>query len=259
MQFEKHRKARKIFEEIDKNPSNYLIIHYSCESFYDIEDGHTPRVTSIAAYSYSTGQTESFSMHKTAERRGIPFNAIEQNYDDLERSMLDEFYEYVNEHKTLNWIHWNMRDINYGFKAIEHRYQVLGGKPSIINDSNRIDLARLLKDCYGDSYAEHPRIPKLLEQNGIKAKDFLTGQEEAEAFRSKEYIKLHQSTLRKVSEFACILDRAINNKLTVRTKWSDIYGLSPQGIFEYLRNKWWVQILLFIIGLILGAIVGKFI
>ena len=31
-------------------------------------------------------------MHKTAERRGIPFNAIEQNYDDLERSMLDEFY-----------------------------------------------------------------------------------------------------------------------------------------------------------------------
>ena len=42
MQYEKHKSARKIFSDIDKNPSKYLIIHYSCESFYDIKDGHTP-------------------------------------------------------------------------------------------------------------------------------------------------------------------------------------------------------------------------
>ena len=45
MQYDKHRSARKILAEIDKNPNNYLIIHYSCESFYDITDGHTPRIT----------------------------------------------------------------------------------------------------------------------------------------------------------------------------------------------------------------------
>ena len=41
MQYARHNSARKIFREIDRNPQNYLIIHYSCESFYDIKDGHT--------------------------------------------------------------------------------------------------------------------------------------------------------------------------------------------------------------------------
>lgn len=54
MQYEKHKSARKIFSDIDKNPSKYLIIHYSCESFYDIKDGHTPRITSIAVYDYTS-------------------------------------------------------------------------------------------------------------------------------------------------------------------------------------------------------------
>ena len=40
MQYDKHKKACEVFAEIDKNPENYLIIHYSCESFYDIGDGH---------------------------------------------------------------------------------------------------------------------------------------------------------------------------------------------------------------------------
>ena len=42
-----------------------------------------------------------------------------------------------------------MRDMNYGFKAIEHRYSVLGGEPYQIPDANKIDLARQLINCYG--------------------------------------------------------------------------------------------------------------
>ena len=168
MQYTRHSNARKLFAEIDANPQNYLIIHYSCESFYDIKDGHTPRITSIAVYDYATAQTDSFSIHKVAEKSGIQINDIESHYDELERKMLDEFLEYAKEHSNFFWIHWNMRDMNYGFKAIEHRYSVLGGNPYKIPDGKKIDLARQLINCYGVGYAGHPRMEKLLEQPANK-------------------------------------------------------------------------------------------
>ncbi len=259
MQYEKHKSACKIFSDIDKNPNNYLVIHYSCESFYDIKDGHTPRITSIAVYDYATAQTDSFSIHKMAEKSHIEINEIENHYDDLERAMLDEFFEYAKEHKNFFWIHWNMRDMNYGFKAIEHRYSVLGGEPYKIPDSNKIDLARQLINCYGVGYAEHPRMEKLLKQNEIKAKDYLNGQEEANAFANREYVKLHMSTLRKVDVFANILNRAINGTLKVNSKWTEIYGVSIQGILNYCKDTWWIQVIWTIISMFLGALVSVWI
>jgi hypothetical protein len=54
--------------------STSLVIHYSCESFYDKTDGRTPRVTSIAVRNLASGQTDSLSIHQIAEERGVPFN-----------------------------------------------------------------------------------------------------------------------------------------------------------------------------------------
>ncbi len=257
MQYDKHKKATQILKEIDNNQENYLIIHYSCESFYDISDGRTPRITSIAVYSYCTAQTDSFSIHKVAEKEHIEMEEIESSYDKLEKSMLDEFFQFVKDHHTMKWIHWNMRDINYGFKAIEHRYEVLGGKPEILNDSCKVDLSRLFIQCYGVKYIGHPRLEKLLDFNHITAKDFLTGAMEADAFKKKEYIKLHQSTLRKVDVLANLLNRAIDKSLKVETKWWEIYGVSPQGLYENLRGRWWFQIIWTVISLLLGAWIGS--
>lgn len=259
MQYERHQKAKKTFQDIDQNPQNYLIIHYSCESFYKINDGHTPRITSIAVFNYATAQTESFSIHKMAEKSNIDMNEIESKYDSLERSMLDEFFKYANDHKNYYWIHWNMRDINYGFQAIEHRFSVLGGEPYKIPDANKIDLSRELINCYGIGYIGHPRMEKLLEKNKITAKDYLSGQQEAEAFENHEYVKLHMSTLRKVDVFANILTRAINNTLKVNSKWTEIYGISIQGIFNFCKETWWTQIIWTIISLILGALISSLI
>lgn len=254
MQYQKHSRAKKIIKTIDNNPSNYLVIHYSCESFYEIKDGHTPRITSIAIYYYDSGQTDSFSIHKTAEKNHI--NNIEDNYDSLERKMLDDFFNYAKEHNNYSWIHWNMRDINYGFKAIEHRYEVLGGNPYIINDYKKIDLARLFIDLYGKNYVDHPRMTNILKMN-IKLKDFLSGKEEAEAFTNKEYIKLHQSTLRKVNVFSDLLNLAVQGKLKTNAKWYEQYGLSFQGIYEYCSSTWWIQLIWSIFMLFLGAFIGK--
>lgn len=109
-------------------PEHSLLIHYSCESFYDRTNGTSPRITSIAVRNLKDAQTSSFSIHKIAEQKGLSKSRIERDYDNLEKEMLRDFFNYVKVHAKCLWIHWNMRDINYGFQAIEHRYRVLGGK-----------------------------------------------------------------------------------------------------------------------------------
>ena len=133
---------------------------------------------------------------------------------------------------------------------------IMGGTPFKIPDSQKIDLARLLIKCYGTGYIAHPRMEKLIEKNNIKAKDYLSGSQEADAFKNGEYVKLHMSTLRKVDVFANILNRAINNTLKVNSTWKEIYGISIQGIFNFCKETWWIQIIWTIISMILGALIG---
>lgn len=161
---ERRRETEACFEKLYKEKQHSLIIHYSCESFYDIKDGKTPRITSIAIRYLDTGQTTSFSIHKEAELKKIDINDIDANYDLLERIMLAGYFKFVKENKNFNWIHWNMRDINYGFEAIEYRFRVLGGSPFSIDHTKKIDIARLLVDKYGLNYIGHPRLEKLIEK-----------------------------------------------------------------------------------------------
>ncbi|MEW9677910.1 hypothetical protein ABRT01_17430 [Lentibacillus sp. L22] len=122
-----------------------------------------------------------------------------------------------------------MRDINFGFEAINHRYSVLGGTPSIIHDNNKYDLARKMVDIYGTYSKEHPRFEKLIEKNNITKKDFLSGATEAEAFENKEFVKLHQSTLRKVDILHIIVERIIEDNLETDATLREIYGLLHKG------------------------------
>lgn len=189
--------------------------------------------------------------HQKAEIKKYSRNDIEKHYEELEKLMLDDFYEFVKRHEKHNWFHWNMRDINYGFQALAHRYKVLGGDPREIDDSNRIDLSRLLTDIYGDKYIGHPRLQKLMEKNQISNRDFLTGSEEADAFKNKEYVKLHQSTLRKVNVIARIAEKAENDSLKTNASLKDIYGSYPEVMGELLKEHWLASFISFI-----SAIVG---
>jgi hypothetical protein len=63
----KRKKALHTINELVNNPSNLLLIHYSCEGFYNDLSGYTPRVTSIAIRFYNTAQTKSFAIHTVAE------------------------------------------------------------------------------------------------------------------------------------------------------------------------------------------------
>jgi hypothetical protein len=247
----RRREARRGFELIDNKRDMYLVVHYSCESFYDIKDGRTPRITSIAIRNFATGQTHSFSIHKCAEQNHAPFSDITSRYDGLERQMLDEYFDFIKSRHSYSFIHWNMRDVNYGFQAIEHRYKVLGGEPFVIDDSRKFDIARALVYLFGITYVPHGesgRLHGLMKLNNITARDILTGKEEAAAFDNKEFIKLHQSTLRKVDVMANILERVLDGSLKTNASWLDTKGIHPAVVIEGVREHWAWSLLLFVVG-----------
>ncbi len=221
-----------------------LIVHYSCESFYDKTDGKTPRITSIAVRNLDSGQADSFSIHQIAEEKGILFTQIPDLYDELESQMLGRFYDFVTMRQHYNWVHWNMRDVNYGFAAIEHRYRVLGGTPISILENRKFDLSRALNDIYGRDYIGHPRLASIISKNDITEKDMLAGPQEAEAFDKQEFIRLHQSTLRKVTAISRIFELSASKSLKTNSSWINQNGLTPGIISELLRENWLVALMI---------------
>ena len=152
--------------------------------------------------------------------------------------MLEEFYSFVSQNQSSYWIHWNMRDINYGFLAIAHRYRVLGGEPATIPESHLYDLASKLIDIYGGAYVSHPRMERLMEISHISGKDALSGKEEAQAFEKQEYVKLHLSTLRKVDVIHAIADRELDGTLRTNVRTRDILGTSIAAWVEWATGTW---------------------
>lgn len=252
----KHRKETlQKLSELDDRHDSVVVIHYSCESFYDRPDGSTPRITSIAVRNLGTGQTESFSIHKVGELKGISVENIAPHYDALEKEMLDEFGAYLQANSHCTWVHWNMRDINYGFQAIEHRHKVLGGvPPSRLPEERKFDLARALIVIYGIGYASHPRLESIIKLNHIADIGFLVGKAEAEAFENGEFVKLHQSTLRKVDIMSNLFGRVLDGSLKTQSKWWESRGLHPQ-VFAEFATEHWLGVLLTVLGGI-ASIVG---
>lgn len=235
---QRRKKSIERINNIIKKAESTLVIHYSCESFYNREDGTSPRITSIAIRNLASGQTDSYSIHQVAEEEQILFEDINKHYNTLEKKMLKRFFDFVNTHQNFTWIHWNMRDVNYGFAAIEHRYRVLGGKPVQISETNKFDISRALVDIYGIAYIGHPRLESLMRKNQITNKDFLSGKDEAEAFDKKLFIKLHQSTLRKVDTIANIFERTADGTLKTNASWREQHGYTLQAAAEYIQHHW---------------------
>jgi hypothetical protein len=231
-------RAEKVLEEIRKKLDLILVIHYSCETFYERTDGTSPRITSIAVRDLVSGATHSFSIHLVAERDKVAFSQIESNYDKLEGKMLSDFYKFMKDNKERLWIHWNMRDSNYGFPALAHRYRVvMHGQAFELPSANLVDFSRLLVWLFGNKYIGHPRLFALAELNRISLKDTLSGDEEATAFSNKSFVKLHQSTLKKVDLIANIVERTLKCELATRANIKDIYGSYGMWLQDKIRKN----------------------
>ena len=215
----------------------------------------SPRVTSIAVRFLGSGQTKSFSIHQQAELAGKMGNQITPHYDTYEREMLEKFYKFIERYVACKWVHWNMRDANYGFEAIAHRFRVLGGDPVEIQDTNKIDLARILYDFLGPKFLPHPRFHNLLLKNDMVPSNFMLGKEEAIAFDNGEYVKLHQSTLSKVDAITNLAEVAVEDKLISDNNYFVRKGLTA-GTIGHIVKDHPLYVALSILAVILALIVS---
>ncbi|MDQ0421726.1 hypothetical protein J2045_002766 [Peteryoungia aggregata LMG 23059] len=205
--------------DVQKNPDRFYIIHYSSQSLFDAEANAgagalSPRITSVVVRHYESGQTVSFATHTVAEYLGVPWDEIEERYDKIERELLTHFYDWARDRREKYWIHWNMRNVTFGFEHLEHRYRVLTKKePPSIPVEVRINLNDALKDRYGSDYAPDPRMPSLMDLNGPRIQGFLSGKEESEAFKAKDFIRMNASTIAKVGFFSYVISAALKGRL----------------------------------------------
>jgi len=223
--------ADKKLELVRKNLNKLLFVHYSCQSFTDDNEGYSPRITSIAVLFNDGHILKSFSIHFVAEVLHIKRDEIEKHYDEIEKVMLESFFEFAQSHFDHYWLHWNMSNINYGFEGLEHRYNVLANKmPYHVDEEKRINLSKLITYKYGNHCVDDPKMVNLMELNGGKHRDYLSGQEEVEAFKNKEYLRLHKSTMCKVYWFSMIFYKLINNEVkTKKINWKIVFKI----IFEH--------------------------
>ncbi len=115
------------FKEVNKHPEQFYIVHYSSQSLFDDgTEGLSPRITSIVVMHYATRQTVSFAVHTVAELLGIQKDQVETKYDEIEKEMLAHFFTFLRDALDRYWVHWNMRNITYGFEHLEHRSRRLG-------------------------------------------------------------------------------------------------------------------------------------
>lgn len=243
-------RAKEFFNVLKSDPDKIYIVHYSSQSLYDAEaEALSPRITSVVVRHYVSAQTVSFGIHTIAETLGISSDAVEAQYDQIEGSLLTQFYQFARDRRAMVWVHWNMRNITFGFEHLEHRYRVLTkNEPPSIPVEVRHNLNDILKDRYGDDYAPDPRMLSLMQLNGPRVQGFLTGAEEAEAFKAKDFIRMNASTIAKVGFFSFVISRMKEGKLKTASR-----GLL--NLFDRLLESRPARL---VVGLaaILGVLVG---
>lgn len=216
--------GREFIKEVKRSPENFYIIHYSCESLYDDNSGLSPKITAIVVMHVATDQTVSFATHILAEELRIGRGDVPARFEEIEGLLLKKFFEFVRDRKDKYWIHWNMRNIVYGFEHLEHRYQVLNSvnNPPVIPVERRLNLNDLISDRYGTDYAAHPKFQSLMDLNGGLHRHFLSGKDEVAAFHAGEFISMHNSTLSKVSFLRKVIERMVNGKLKVASRGAGV-------------------------------------
>ncbi|MEO1663451.1 MAG: hypothetical protein AAFU54_02335 [Chloroflexota bacterium] len=251
---EERNKAAKKIKQLFERKKDLVVIHYSCESFFDRVDGTSPRITSIAVLRPYTRQARSFSIHQMSEINEIPMERLSTHYDDVEKQMLDAFYQFVSMNGSRYWVHWNMRDSNYGFEAIAHRYRVLGGQPVTIDEDRLFDFSYLLKLKYGRTYIGKPNLKQLMDRNDISSSTFMLGAAEAIAFEKQEYVKLHQSTLRKVNVIHELLELEWYDDLQTDASWIETYGYDVGFWIDRIMAHWLFKLVVVIlVGFVLAV------
>lgn len=221
---QRQREERERLARLFANPAATYVVHYACQSFSSPDYLGSPRVAAIAVRNLGSGTTESFSVHQEMELAKGPIRL-----DQCERQMLDRYFGFLEAHRGMSFLHWKMRDVKFGFAAIEHRYRVLGAEPFALSDHQKFDLSIMLANLYGSNYLPAPHFESIAERNGLSLADYIPGAQEPDAFRQGRYKAVLQSALCKAALIASAAQLANDRTLKTNAKW---YALNTGRVRE---------------------------
>jgi len=227
---QRQRQERDRLARLFANPQSVCIVHYGCQNFSRLQQ--SPRIACIALRNLESGVTVSFSIHRELE-----LAKSQMTLDELERGMLDKYFSFLGQHKGMTFLHWNMRDIKFGFAAIEHRYEVLGGTPYQLPDHQKIDVSILFTNLYGANYLPKPTFEYLAKRNELSLAGYLAGNLEPELFDQGEYYAVLQSTLCKVTIIAEAVKLACDGTLRTDATWWTLNVGRVREAWELFENN----------------------
>ena len=113
----------------------------------------------------------------------------------------------------------------------------------------RLNLNDVLRTKYGADYAADPKMKSLVLLNGSLPPTFLDGAQESAAFKAKDFIRMHASTIFKVEFFRHAIILAGRGKLRTSGK---SWGVWIDWLLES-RGAKIAALLAVIVGVLVGA------
>lgn len=218
--------AVKNLKNITKNSSKVLFIHYSASNTFDDDDygNISPIITSIVIKSLDGRIDKQFAIHLEADKADIPIDQIQDSYRELELRILKLYNNFVKRHLDCFWIHWDMKNIHFGFEAIKHRYEKifenLNEYCEIPNNKKR-NLRDILEGMYGENFVKTTDTFKglmLCNSKNIEDPNYLSSVDESQQFENKNFISVIKSVDLKVDFIKKSTKKLVNKKLIVSSK-----------------------------------------
>lgn len=211
-------------KKLTEDPSKVLFIHYSqSKTFDDDEYGAiSPVITSIVIKSLDEQIDMQFAIHLEADKAEIPKDQIQDSYRELEMRILKSYNEFVRRASNCLWVHWDMKNIHFGFEAIKHRFEKIGlPNYAEVSSSQKLNLRVLLEGMYGDNFVNGPdQMKSLLLCNSQNVNDprFLDKDVESLEFEKMNFDLVIQSVDTKVDFLRRATKKLSNKKLIVLNK-----------------------------------------
>lgn len=222
---------------LQANKDNLCIVHYACTDIRKLP----VQIPCIIVADYVTRDIRTFSTIDLGD----------------EKSVLTEFYRYLQDYPSRIVVGWNLKDTIFGLPVIERRYtEVVGGTPLEIKRENVIDLDDTIEEVHGKLYVDHGpkgKMHNLLSLNGISTLTFMHGKDEAKCCGSGDIRSVELSTSCKVRGIMDVLDLFLDGRLrTTRTiaRWSKM----RQMVHKIMNSTiFWVIV---VVGAFVGLAVG---
>ena len=218
--------AVKNLKKLVEDPSKVFCVHYSHSQTYDDDYGNiSPIITVIVVKSLDNKIDKQFAIHYEADKAGITKDQIQDSYRELELRILKAFNEFVRRHiDDCLWVHWDMKNIHFGFEAIKHRYEKVFDDLDHyceIPAQNKQNLKLVLEGMYGEKFANKPdQLKSLIVANNsnIHEPRYLSSSAESSQFENKNFKGVIDSVDCKVDFIKRALSKLINRKLVVQNK-----------------------------------------